>query len=110
PLVDHDLDGVGIEPEPLRRATNARDIAVVIGTPHVDQVIEPASELVDHVRTVGAEVRVSTVASDEDTVLVVAELRRPEPDGAFGLLSEAGGAEPFDRQRDLPLAFERRLG
>jgi hypothetical protein len=71
PLVDHDLDGVWIEPEPLRGAADARDIAVVIGTPHVDQVVEPACELVDQVRTVGAEVRVSPVAPDEDTILVV---------------------------------------
>ena len=108
--MDHELDGIGLETERLRGAADPRDVAVMIRTPHVDQVIEPTGELVDQVRAIGAEVRVPAVAPHEDTVLVVAERRRAEPDGALGLIGVARGAELVDRLRDLALAGERRLG
>src|SRR5213592_462672 len=91
-------------------APDARDVAVVIRPPDVDQVIEPAIELVDQVRAIGAEVRVPAVAPYEHTVLVVAERRRTEPDGALGLIGVSRGTQLVDRLRDLTLAIERRLG
>ena len=92
------------------RAPHSRDVAVMIGTPHVHEVVEAALELVDQVGTVGAEVRVQPVRSQERAVLVVAVVRRAEPDGALGLEDGAGSAHPLDRGLDLTAFGERALG
>ena len=60
-------------------AAKARDVAVVIGAEHVDEVVEAARELVADVRGVRREVRRRAVRPDEHAVLVVAVRARPRP-------------------------------
>ncbi len=82
----------------------------MVGAPHVDQVIEPAGELVDHVGAVGPEVRVDAVRTDHHAILVVAEVGRTEPHRAVGLVRVSGFAKALDRGRDLAAFGERGLG
>ena len=101
PLVDHDLHALGVVAERLRRAAQAHHVAVMVGAPDVDQMVEAALELVDHVRGIGAEVRVPAVRAHERPVLVVAERGRAEPDRPLGLVRVPRGAQAFDGRVDL---------
>ena len=68
---------------------HALDVAVVVGTPNVDLVIDDL-ELLPAVGHVGGEVGVLAIALDEHAVLVVAEIGRLEPQGAvLGAIEQA---------------------
>src|SRR5262249_4572023 len=58
---------------------HARDVSVMVGAEHNDQPIEPALPLVQVVRQVSADVRGYSVALDDNTVLVIAEVSRSKP-------------------------------
>ena len=60
----------------------AGDGTVVVGTPDVDQLVEPTAELLGNVADVGGEVGWSAVRADDDPILVIAEGGRPEPERA----------------------------
>src|SRR6266540_2198816 len=98
-LVDRHLDAIAAVAEPVGERLQARDVAVVIGREHVDDPVEPALELVPHVRRVAGEVGEAAVGADDDPILVVAVRRRPHPAGAVLLV----GRERLERLRDLRL-------
>lgn len=60
----------------------AGDVAVVVGAPDVDEVVEAALHLVVVVRHVAHEVRHLAVGLDEHAILLVVERAGPEPGGA----------------------------
>ena len=68
--------------ERLQRATNAGDVAVVVGAPDVDDLVEAALQLVEVVGNVGCEIGVLTVVALDDAILLIAESGRAEPAGA----------------------------
>ena len=72
---------------------------MVVGAPDVDQVIEAAAELLGHVADVGREVGRPPVGAVDDAILVVAEGRRTEPQGAV----------PLEHMTVLPEALDRAL-
>ena len=98
-VVAHRLGGVLV----------AGDGPVVVDAPDVDQVVEPAAELLGHVADVGREVRRPTVGAVDHAVLVVAEGGRAEPGRAVLLVDVAAVAQPLDRALDPALVVERRL-
>jgi hypothetical protein len=64
-----------------RSPRDARDVAVMVGTPDVDQLVVAALQLLAMVADVGGEVGQLAVAALHDAVLVVAERRGAEPGG-----------------------------
>ncbi len=60
-LYQRDGEPLGIEAEGCDRAFHARDIAVMVGAPHVDHEVEPALKLVEVVGDVGREIGVLAV-------------------------------------------------
>ena len=78
--------------EQLHRRLHAGDIAVVVGTPDVEEEFG-AGELVTVIGDVGREVGEITVALDEDTILVVAELGRAKPHRAVVLEDRVVGSK-----------------
>ncbi|CAB5027205.1 unannotated protein [freshwater metagenome] len=82
-LRDRDVEGGWVMTQRLQRGAHARDIAVVIGTPHVEQQLEVARVLALVVRHVGQQVGELAVAFDEHAVFVIAELRAAQPHRAI---------------------------
>ena len=81
-LGDDDLQLVGVVAQRLDGGLQPRHVAVVVGAPDVDEQLEAPGELVPVVGDVGQQVRVLTVGLDDDPVLVVAVVGRPQPGGA----------------------------
>ena len=80
-LAEHDLERAG--PAPGREhSLAAGDVAVVVGAPDVDEMVEAAFHFVVVVRHVAHEVRHLAVGLDEHAVLLVIERARLEPGGA----------------------------
>src|SRR3954467_1685570 len=105
-MIQEQLAPTGGEAEGLGRALPTDDVAVMIRTPDIDQMVEPAPELVHEIRAVRTEVRVPTVRADHDAVLVVAVVGGAEPRRAVGLVDLAGHAQPVDRLADLATFVE----
>ena len=84
-LAEHDLELIGVT-KGLADGLDALDVAVVIGTPQVDDMIHTL-ELVPVIGNVGGKVGVLAVRLDKNAVLVVAELGGAEPQRA-GLVAE----------------------
>ena len=82
---------------------------MVIGTPDVEEVIEPSAELVEEVADVGGEIRWLAGRADQRTVLVVPERRRPEPDSAILLVHVAVLAKALDRTVNPAFAMQPAL-
>ena len=101
-LGDHDLELVGIVAEGLHRGLQPRDVAVVVGAPHVDEQVEAPGELVPVVGDVGQQVGVLAVGLDEHPVLVVAEVGRPQPGGAVGLVGHLPLVDVLRLVRGVP--------
>ena len=80
-LAEHDLKRAGPTPGG-QHGLAAGDVAVVVGAPDVDEVVETALHLVVVIRHVAHEVRHLAVGLDEHAVLLVAERARLEPGGA----------------------------
>ena len=92
-LAEDDLELVGLVAERLHAGLQARDVAVVVGAPDVDEQLEAAGELVAVVGDVGEQVGGLAVGLHEDPVLVVAEVGGAQPDGAVLLEDDPAVAE-----------------
>ena len=73
---------------------------MMIGAPDVEQVLEAALQLVEHVSQVGREVGFRAVLAHDHPILLVAELGAPEPPGAVLLISASGRFQSLDRALD----------
>ena len=83
-LVDEHFDSLRVVAEHRRGRLQARDVAVVVGTEHVDRAVEPALELVPDVCDVGCEIQIRAVGrAHQRTVLVVAVRTRSRPQRPF---------------------------
>ena len=98
-LVDEHLERVPRVTEHLRERLEPPDVAVVVGTEHVDEPVEPLRELAPDVRRVRREVGRRAVRPDDDAVLVVAVQARARPERAVLLVR----VERRERLRDLRL-------
>ena len=92
-LHDRRLEAVRVDAERRERRPHPRHVAVVVGAEDVDQPLDAALELVEVVGDVGGEVGRLAVGADQDPVLVVAEVGRPQPDRALALVDVAGVAQ-----------------
>ena len=79
-LAQQNLKLAGIA-KSIADAADALDVAVVVGTPDVDDVVN-ALELIPVIGNVGGEVGVLAVGLDQDAVLVIAQVGGAEPQGA----------------------------
>ena len=86
------------------------DVAGVVGAEHDHDLVEAALALVEVVGAVGGEVGRLAVALDQHAVLVVAEVRRPQPDRAVGLVDVPLLAQPGDRLLQGAGLVQRPLG
>ena len=101
-LDDLRLEPVGVLTEGGDRGPHPREVAMVIGPEDVDQPSVGALELVVVVRDVRGEVRGCAVRADEHAILVVAEGRRPQPDGSLALIDVPALAQLLDRRVERP--------
>ena len=92
-LVEDELQPLEVDAQRLGRPGHALHGAVVIGSPHVDEPVVAPAILVQEVGGVLGEVGRGAGASDQDPVLVVAEVGGAEPHRALVLVDEAGLAE-----------------
>ena len=83
-----------------RRVAYSGDRPVVVGAPDVDQMIEPAAELLGHVADVRSEVGRLAVGPIDHPILVVAEVGRAEPHSAVLLVDVASLPESLDGALD----------
>ena len=113
-LSEKHLELTGVA-ERVTRGFYALDVAMVVGTPDVDHVVDTL-ELVPVVGDVGGEVGVLPVRLDEDAVLVVTEVGGTEPQCALNVTIEVAElVEPLKGTVDgggpvLALGVERALG
>ena len=80
-LVDQHLDPVGVAADHRADRLQPGDVAVMVGTEHVDRAVEVA-QLVVHVGDVGGEVGRLAAGAQHDAVLVVAVGGGAHPGGA----------------------------
>ena len=78
-LHDQQLQPVGIASQRAVRGLHPRHVTVVVGAPHVDLPIEAALAPQLVVGDIGGEVGVLAVRAHQHAVLVVAEVRRAQP-------------------------------
>jgi len=78
---------------------------VVVGAPDVDEMVEPAGELVVVIRAIAHEIRVFAVALDQDAVLLVAECGGTEPGGAILFVQVTLRIERLERPVDSGFAL-----
>ena len=79
-LAQQNLELAGVT-QGIADAADALDVAVVVGAPDVDDVVN-ALELIPVIGNVGGEIGVLAVGLDQDAVLVVAQIGGTEPQGA----------------------------
>ena len=99
-LQDRDLEAVGVGAEGRHVRLQPRHVAVVVGTERDDEQVEAALELVLGVGHVCCEVRRLAGRALEDAVLVVAEVRRAQPQRALGAVQMALLRQPLDAPLD----------
>ena len=109
-LHETDLEAVARRAERHQRAAHARDVAVMVRAPDVDQQIVAALPLVEVVGDVGGEIGLLAVGAHHHAVFVVAELRRLEPLGAILRVHAAALAQLVQRLVDGAAAVELALG
>jgi hypothetical protein len=101
---------VASAPERQQGALDARDVAVVVGAPDVDHLVEAALELVEVVGDVGGEIGIEAVVALHDAVLLVAEGGGLEPSGAVLEVDVAGLFQLLDGARHHAGVVEAALG
>ncbi len=85
-LHDQELQLLGVSPQGLVGGLHPQDIAVVICPPDIDLALEAPLALVLVVGNVGGEVGVLPVGTDQDPILVIAELGSAQPQGTLLLI------------------------
>ena len=109
-LADEDGEAVGVEVEGLHHRLHARHVALVIGSPDVDDSVETAPpELVTVVGDIGREVRWRARAAHDDVVLLIAQRSGSEPLRAVAHRGVATLAEEGHRLFVLPVGIEVAL-
>ena len=103
-LADDDL-GLARMAKDVTDRLDALDVAVVVGAQDVDAAVEAAVELVLVIGDVRGEVRVAAIGLDEHAVLVVAKVRRPEPDGIIFVVEVASLAQGVERTGEARAAI-----
>ena len=107
-LVDEHLDALRVVSEHGGRRFQPRDIAMVVGTEHVDRAVEAALELVPHVGDVCREVQVRAVrGTEERAVLVVAVGGRSRPERSLRFVRVERREQLCHLGLDLGLAAPR---
>ena len=105
-LVDQDLDPLGVVSQhPSDRRVPVAG-AVVVGSEHVDGTVEAALELVGEVENVGGAVGRPPAPfrrANQDSIVVVAVLRRPSPDSAVLFVGVQAGQELVEPAFELAL-------
>jgi len=81
-LHEDDPEGVPVAAEGLDAGLQPRDVAVMVGPPDIDDRVEAPVELVLVIGDVRREIGGRPRVPDDDTVLLVAEGRRAEPERA----------------------------
>ena len=84
--------------------------AMVVGAEHIKQPDMPTLDLVSVVGHVGAKVGRFSTGADQDTVFVIAELSRPEPESTTFLEGVASVSQTFQPLFHEAVLVERTLG
>src|ERR1051325_9523518 len=78
-LHQHDLQEIRIVTKSLHRRLQARYVAVMVGSPDIDQFSKPALVFVSMICDVAGKISELPVAFDNRSVLIIAKLRRFVP-------------------------------
>ena len=84
------LEAVGRTAERSQAGPQSGDIAVVVGTPDIQEMFEPALALVEDERDVGGEIGLDAVVADHHTVFLVAVFGALEPQRPILAIGAAG--------------------
>src|SRR5437899_1987514 len=103
------MHGLRVEPHGEGGCAVARDGAVVVLSPQIDELVEAPRELLRQVTDVRCEIRWLPVGPIHHPILVVAEGRRPEPGGAILLVDVASLSELLDGALNPFAAVQRPL-
>ncbi len=106
-LHDGHLERVRVFAQRRQGAFHPRDVAVVIGPPHVDNPLESPVELLHVIGDVRGEVGGHAVLPNHHAILVVAKTRRLKPDGAVLVIGVTGIAQGLNGSID-GAAFQQR--
>ena len=92
-LPQHNLELLAAVPQGAHAGRQALHVAVVVCTPHVDQQVEAAGQLVGVVGDVGQQVGGLSVGAHQHPILVVAAVGAAQPGGAVGAVGGPGGLQ-----------------
>ena len=81
----------------------------MVGAEHVDAIVRAACALVEIVGEIARKIGCFAVGFDDHPVLVVAEVGRAKPQGAFFFIDDAALAQTLDRLGDRTRFVERIL-
>ena len=81
---------IRIQPQRRHRCLDPLDVAVVVGTPDIDDVREPALDLVSVVGDVGRKIGVVAVSAKHYAVFFISKLGTAKPPGAFAFIKKPG--------------------
>jgi hypothetical protein len=104
------FEHIRIKPQSADCAPDSWNIAVMVGSPDVDDALEAAFVFVEVVGDVRREVGVKTVVALHDAILLVAKSGRPEPAGAILNVEMTFFVEPLDATRDQADIKQRLFG
>jgi hypothetical protein len=108
-LDQHDLEAIFRIPIGLHHRLHARNVAMVIRAPDVDEEIISAPQLILVVGDIGSQIGVLAVLFPHDTILLVTECRGSEPPGTFLLKQEMLRFQFIQNPLDGPRVHERGL-
>ena len=109
-LPEHDLGFAGRESQRFQTGLQRLHLPVMVGAPDVDEMREPAVELVAVVRKVVAEIRRGAVAADQDPIAAVAEVGGAQPVGAVRVVGVATRVELRENVGDITAFVQDALG
>ncbi|OQA34525.1 MAG: hypothetical protein BWY57_00381 [Betaproteobacteria bacterium ADurb.Bin341] len=103
------LQFFGVKPKGGERPLDPRNIAVVISTPDIDDLVKPALVLVQVVGNIRSKIGVETVFALHDAIFFIAEGRGLEPLGAILHIEVPVFFEEIDGARHQASVEERLL-
>ncbi len=104
------LEGIRGAAQRHQTCAQASDIAVMIGTPDIEQMIEASSKLVEYIGDIRRKVRLDAVFAHHHAVLFVAVVRALEPPGAVLQIGVSCCLQCVERPVDGAVVAQMSLG
>src|SRR5262249_6358779 len=79
-------ESTGIATQPCERRRYAHDVTVMLRAPEIDELVEPAAQLLAMIANVAGEIRQLAIAALDDAIFLVTKLLRAKPSCAVALV------------------------